>query len=460
MVEKQTTARESRFATFLVFWLGQAVSVVGTGLTGFVLGVWVFQETGSATKFAFISFCTVVPSILLAPIAGALVDRWDRRKLMMLADTGAGLATLGIALLLLFGRLELWHIYVLLAIGSTFNGVQMPAFVASTTLMVPKRLLGQAAGMTQLSQALGFVASPVIAGALLKPVGVGGVILIDFATFLFALATLVWIRIPKPEPAAEDEGTSESLGRSAIFGWHYIRARPGLFWLLILFAVVNFSTAVMQVMITPLVLGFTTPAVLGRVLSTAALGTVVGSVAMSVWGGPRRRIHGILGSFLGYGGLLLLGGLQPSAILIATAGFFLLMLNPIIAASSQAIWQTKVPPALQGRVFAMRRMIAWSAVPVAYLSVGPLTDYVFEPLLAPDGPLASSVGRIIGVGKGRGVAFLFITMGLSIVFSALLAYAYRPLRRVEDELPDAIPDEEAEPIAEQEPEEIRAPASI
>ena len=317
------------FQTFLLIWFGQLISLTGSGLTGFALGVWVYQRTGSVTQFALISLFTSLPGIVFSPIAGALVDRWDRRWAMILSDSGAGLCTLSVAVLLLAGRLEVWHIYLAMAISSTFSAFQWPAYSAATTLLVPKVNLGRASGMVQASEAAAQIIAPVLAGALMGMIQIQGIILIDFATFLFAVTTLLIVRVPKPEMTAEGKAGKGSLLREAAYGWTFIRARAGLFGLLLFFAVTNFATGIVQVLFTPLVLSFTTAPVLGLLLSIGGLGFLAGSVMMSVWGGPRRRIYGILGANLLMGAALFFAGFPPRAWIIGTAVFLCFFCLPV-----------------------------------------------------------------------------------------------------------------------------------
>jgi DHA3 family macrolide efflux protein-like MFS transporter len=433
-------ARPERYgmAAFGVVWAGQVVSGMGSNLTGFALAVWVYQQTGSTTRFALIALVTVLPGILLAPIAGALVDRWDRRRAMILADGGAAAATLALALLVWCGRLALWHIYLLLAAISLFGAWRWPAFSAATTSLVPDRHRGRASGMMELGDAAAEIVAPLLAGALVVRIGRQGVLLIDFATYLFAMAALLAVRIPRPAATVEGSAAGGSLLREARSGWLFIRRRPGLLALLVLFASTNLGLGMVQVLLSPMVLAFASPAVLGQVLAVAACGMLAGSLVMSLWGGPRRRIAGILGFLLVQGLVLPLGGLRASAPLIAAGAFVFLFASPIASGCSQALWQSKVALDLQGRVFALRRMIAWSTFPLACLLAGPLADRVFEPLLAPGGPLAGSVGRLIGVGKGRGIALLFIVLGLLVLLMVAAAWHYPRLARLEAELPDAL----------------------
>ena len=435
------------FKTFLIVWFGQLVSLTGSGLTGFALGVWVFLTTGSVTKFALISLATALPAILFSPIAGALVDRWDRRVAMMVSDTGSGICSLLIALLLFAGRLEVWHIYILMGISSTFSAFQWPAFSAATTLLVPKEQYGRASGMSQMAEAVGMILSPMIAGALVGLIQVQGVILIDFATFLFAMTTLLFVRIPRPQVSAERKAKGESLWQDVTYGWKYITARPGLLGLLLYFAVGNFFFSLAEVLFTPLVLSFSTTAVLGVLMSIVGIGMLAGSLVMSAWGGPKKRINLIL-LLTGVQGLMLTAfAPRPLVVLYGVAIFVVFFSTPIINGCSQAIWMSKIAPDVQGRVFSTRRMIAWSVMPLSYLMAGPLADRVFEPLMAVNGPLAGNIGQMIGTGSGRGIALLFIVLSVLTLVTALAGISYRPLRTLEVDLPDVI----AEPVPQIEP---------
>ena len=422
---------------FLVIWGGQVISSLGSYLTGFALGVWVYQQTGSATLFALIALVTTVPGLLLSPFAGALVDRWDRRWALILASGGAGAATLALALLIWAGHLELWHIYLLMSVISSFGALSWPAFSAAVTMMVPRQHLGRANGMTQMGDAAAQILSPLLAGAMIMSIGRQGVVLIDFATYLVAIATLLAVRIPRPPVVAEEVSARGSLWSEARSGWSYIRQRSGLLALLVLLAVTNSGMGLVQVLLSPMVLSFASPAVLGRVLTVAGCGALLGGLAMSVWGGPRRRVAGILGLLLVQGAVLPFGGLRANATLICAGAFVYMLAFPILTGTSQALWQTKVEPGLQGRVFAVRRMVAMSTLPLSYLVAGPLADRVFEPLLRAGGPLADSVGRIIGVGKGRGMALMLILTGFFIVLTVALASRSPRLTHLESELPDA-----------------------
>jgi MFS family permease len=428
---------------FGVVWLGQVASLFGSHLAGFVLGVWVYQQTKSVTAFSLISFFTVLPEIALLPLAGVIVDRCDRRRVMLLGVLGSGLCGAVLALLAVAGRLQLWHIYLMLTAGSAFQSVQFPALSASITLIVPRRHLSRANGMISLGTSLAMVAAPLVAGIFLNVVGLTTVLLINVATYAFAVVTLCVVRIARPERPASPGGAAPSFWREAAQVWRYVAGQRELMALLLLFAITNFTTGIVQVLLPPLILSFTTPEALGTIMSAGGVGVVLGSVMVSVWGGPRRKVRAILVSTLVRGVVLFLAVLQPSPVLVGAAAFIFLFCDPLIFTASQTIWQTKVAAEVQGRAFAMRRLVAWSALPLAYLVAGPLTDRLFEPWMAAQGPLARTAGGVLGVGPGRGIALLFIVLGALTVVAVAAAALYRPLRELEHRLPDVTGAEEA-----------------
>jgi DHA3 family macrolide efflux protein-like MFS transporter len=426
---------------FALVWLGQLVSLVGSGLTEFALGVWVFQRTGSTLQFALVVLFIALPRILLSPLAGALVDRWDRRSAMILSDAGAGLGTLAIGLLLLSHQLEVWHVYVITAVSSAFNTFQWPAYAATITLIVPKEHYGRASGLVQVAQSVASLTSPVLAGFLVVTVGLGGVALIDFATFVFALLTLLAVRFPRPAPSAESLEAAGSLLREAVQAWAYIAQRPGLLGLLMVYAATSFLGITTEVLLTPYLLSFTTADVLGLVVSATGAGLLIGGLVMSTWGGPQRRIFGILGFEMLVAVCTVSIGARSSALLVGVALLVYFAAIALADGNSQALWQAKVAPGVQGRVFAMRRMISLSAFPLGLLIIAPLAEYVFEPLLAVNGPWAGSIGSIVGVGPGRGIGLLFMLTGLFNALVLVIGYLHPRIRLVEDDLPDAVADQ-------------------
>jgi hypothetical protein len=289
-----------------------------------------------------------------------------------------------------------------------------------------------------MGSAIGTLVAPVIAAVLVATVGLWGVLLADVVTFVVAIATLAIVRIPRPAAAPS---AGEALWGQVVEGWRWLRARTGLFGFMLVAAGLNFLLGFMNVLFIPLYLSFTNEVVLGTAMSIVGLGMLIGSVIMGTWGGPRRRMRGMIVGIAAGGLLVASMGLDDSVVLVTGAGFLLMVSVAIVNGTSQALWQVKVPPELQGRTFSVRRMLAQLAIPVSYLSAGPLADNVFEPLLAVGGDLAGTVGSVIGTGPGRGIAFMFVVMGLGTVLLAAVAYLNPAIRNVEDELPDMVPEE-------------------
>lgn len=423
-------------AAFGVVWAGQVVSLFGSNLAGFVLGVWIYQKTKSVTAFSLISLFTVLPEIALLPVAGVIVDRFDRRLVMLLSVLGSGLCGAVLAAMALMGQLQLWHIYLMLTVSSVFESVQLLALSASITLLVSRHNLSRANGMVSLGSSIAMVAAPALAGVFLQVIGLTKVLLINVAAYAFAVLTLCVVRIARPEQSSQADDAPRSLWREAAQAWRYVTGQRELLALLILFAITNFSTGIVQVLLPPYILSFKTPEALGTIMSAGGVGVVAGSVWLSIWRGPQQRMRALfIASFL-RGVVLFLAVLQPNAVVIGAAVFIFLFCDPVIFTSSQTIWQTKLPAEVQGRAFAVRRLVAWCTLPLAYVVAGPLADRVFEPWMAAQGPLARVVGGLFGTGPGRGIAVLFIVLGLLTVIAVVVGFLYQPLRDLEDRLPD------------------------
>ncbi|AOY81578.1 MFS transporter [Moorena producens JHB] len=425
---------------FIIIWIGQFLSLVGSRLTQFAFNVWLFQETGSVTQFGLLVLCGSLPSLLISPIAGGFVDRWSRRWTMIIADFCAGLCTLSIAWLFITGNLEIWHLYIIEALSSCFSTFQANAYAAATTLLVPKENLPRASGLTSLGRGVSKLIAPVLAGMLLPIVHIPGIIVIDFATLFFAIVPLMVVTFQELNNLDEQTG-NKSFWKEVIFGWNFLTTKPGLLALLILFASNNLFTGIFNVLTTPLVLSLTSPTGLGIVLSIGSSGVVLGSLMMSIWKAQEHYIKTIFGFTLLAGLFIFLAGLRPSLSLFTVSDFCLLATYPVISGLVQVMFQKKVPPEVQGRVFGLKDPIATVGLTLGYAIAGPLDDLIFEPLMAPDSILAGNIGKIIGVGQGRGVGLLDILLGLVVVVGTIAAYQYPRLRLLEEELPDAIPDE-------------------
>ena len=448
----QSTALSGKegLRAFMTLWIGEVVSILGTGLSAFAAGIWVYQRTGSVTSFSLISLVVILPSFLFSPFAGALVDRWDRRRIMVMSNLGQCFITSFLALLLFAGRLEYWHIYVVGIIASILALFNKLAFETAITSLLSAEDFGRASGLMQIGPAAAQILSPLIAGGLLALIRFQGLLLIDSLTFLFAIGTLFMVRIP---PRVRGDGEAQlaktPLYKEATFGWSYIARRRGLLGLLAFFALINFVIGLSGVTLTPLLMGFTSPQMIAVVAAVSSTGMLLGSIAMGIWGGPKRPVYGVLGFGLILGLGFIVIGWQTSIVVIVATGFLIQFVAPAAFGSNQAIWLSKTPAEIQGRVFAVRTMVQSSIIPLAYIAGGPLADRVFSPLLVAGGPWAGTIGRLLGVGPNRGIGLMLVVMGLLTVLVSAAGYVYSPLRQVDTEVPDVTSTTAGQIVAEQ-----------
>ena len=399
---------------FTILWLGQIVSLLGSAMTWFAFTIWAWEKTGKASALATISFFAFLPAVLLTPLAGAFVDRWNRKLVMLLSDFAAALGTLAIFLIYTFGDLQIWHIYVVSILAGFFTAFQYPAYAAAVTTMLSKEDYTRAEGMLGSARALSGILAPIFAAALLSPIGLNGIMLIDIGTFLFAFGTLLFIHIPQPiqtETGLQSRGT---LWQEIVFGFRYIKERQSLRSLTILFMFAGIFLAIGATLMAPLVLSLTrnSETALATVQSTGAVGGVAGGVLLSLWGGTKRRIHNVL---VGGAGACLLGilwlGLSHAVLFWAIGSFFFAFFEPFVEGGNIAIWQTKVEADVQGRVFSARHLL----VQIPYLFGILFAGYLAE---------ASSISQVL------------ICAGIAGAFVFLLGYVFRTVREAEILVPD------------------------
>lgn len=432
MVGLLTFVRAPGARVFLLVLGGQFVSLVGSAVTQFALGVWVYTQTGSPTQFVLTVLCAALPRILLAPLAGALVDRWDRRLVLIGSDLGAALVTLALAVLALGDQLAVWHAYAAVTLGSVAASFQRPAAVASTSLLLNEEHLARASGVASLVPSLASIVAPVAAGVLYLRVGLPAVLLLDLASFLVAVAVLLVVRFPKP-PAIAAATTEESLLRMAINGWAWLREQPGLLGLLLVSAAANFLGITTEVLLTPYVLSFGSADLLGWLASVGGVGLLCGSLVLTLWGGPRRLLHGVFGFEVIVCLTTLVIGLTTNPVLLTLSVWFYFAALSLGDGCATALWQRRVPHALQGRVFALREAIAVAALPLGLLLVTPLAEFVLEPRLQADGAWAASLGAIIGAGPGRGMALIFVVAGLLNLLVLTVGWSMPRIRLLDTE---------------------------
>jgi MFS family permease len=426
---------------FSVIWVGQFLSLLGTGMTRFAITLWAWELTGSATALALAAFFSFAPTIIATPIAGALVDRWhkQRKLVMMISDVTAGLSTIALLLLSSAGTLEIWHIYAAGAFAAVFGSFQWPAYTAAITTMVDKRNYGRTNGMLSLAESASGIFAPIFGVLLYATIKLNGVLLLDVVTFLFAVGTLAVVHIPVPQDAAASTEGKGSLLTEALYGFRYIAARPSLLGLQLVFFFCNTIGTFAFVLIAPMILSRTgnNESILSIGTAMSGVGSIIGGLMMSAWGGPKKRVYGVLFGWLfsGLFGIVVLGIGRSLPIWILGALAQALAISPVNA-SNQAIWQSKVPPELQGRVFSARMLIAQISTPVSTLIAGPLADYVFEPAMMEGGSLAGTFGWLVGKGPGAGMGLMFVIAGLLVSLVAVVGYLTPAIRNVETIIPD------------------------
>ncbi|MGF1541463.1 MAG: MFS transporter [Pleurocapsa sp.] len=429
--------------TFLIIWLGQVVSLLGSKLTEFALGFWIleqtYQETGTITQFALTILFIYLPKVIISPLAGVLVDRLNRRYAMILSDCGTAIITAIILLLVMYNHLQVWHIYIAVTVSSSLNAFQQPAYLAAISQLVPQNNLSRANGMVQASFAIAKITAPVIAGLLMKAMGITTILSIDLITFAIAMLTLISVKFPdlKRFPRQTKRPVVEQLIDDTILGWNYIASRPGLSRLIGFIAISYFTMGVLEVVLWPLLYQPGSTDRLGIILSIGGCGMLLGSVLMSVWEGPKNRVKAIIFGVGLQSMIVFLGGTRISLVILGAGIFGYLFSQPIIISCNQAIWQSKVPPSLQGRVFALQQTLERSLAICAYLSAGPLVDNVLNPLMNTNGIIARTLSRFISTGMAQGVPLLLILLGAINLIIVAIAYREPRLRYLERELPDS-----------------------
>jgi DHA3 family macrolide efflux protein-like MFS transporter len=426
------------YRTFLIVWFGQVISLVGSSLTWFGISIWVFLESGSVTQLAVVLLASQLPRILLSPIAGTFVDRWDRRWVMILSDAGAGAGTLVMVALYLTGNLSIPALAAIGAVSGAFQAFQYPAYQAATTLLVPKERYSRASGMVQLAEAIGNLVAPVLGGIMITVGGLGLLVAIDVVTFLFAVVTLLIVKFPKPPASEAGAQSAGTVWQETLFGFTYLYERKGLFGLLVYFATINLAFGAIMPLITAYLLSFTDAATMGTLFSLGATGMLVGSVIASTWRGVEHKVAAILVSGAVLGGAVGFVGIVTSLPLVVLGIFAVMFTLPLANSFSQAIWMSKVDPDVQGRVFATRSAIAGAAVPISLVLVGPIADRIMVPLMTGTSSFGLWLQGIFGSGVTAAYGLFFVVVGLSVMAISGVTWLIGPVRYLERDIPDAV----------------------
>jgi MFS transporter, DHA3 family, macrolide efflux protein len=431
--------KKSNLTGFILIWVGQFFSMTGSFMTSFALAIWAWEKTGSAQALAMVGVFTYAPLIIVTPFVGVLVDRWNRKLVMMLSDLGAVLASAVVFVLYLSGGLEIWHIYATTAFASAFQAFQWPAYSASVSLMVSKKHYSRASGLISMVESTSNIVGPMLAGALIGLIGVKGILIIDILTFCIAIITLLLVFIPQPDrhlPKLDVWGFWEDL----TYGFRFIFSKPGLLGLQLVFFGANFMTVIAWAVVSPMVLARTggDAQLLGLVESFAAFGGLVGAIFLTLWGGPKKLVRGVLlgWALSGLLGRLLMGISQHHFIWVLSA-FLLAFFMPTVNGCNQAIWQRKVPPEKQGRVFSVRRFIAQITIPISMWLSGGLADNVFEPAFNVQGGWGTRLfAPVFGSGEGAGLSMMIAISGVMVALVSLFGFANSEILCVESKLPD------------------------
>lgn len=422
----------------MIVWLGQTVSLIGSSMTGFAFTIWVWERTGQATALALFGFFILLPQVAIAPIAGAIADRWSRKQLMVAGDAVSGLLTVTVLLLYLADSLQLWHLYLAVAIKGTFEQFQELAYSASISTMVSKEQYGRASSMGFLANSGSSIIAPALAGFLYVAIGLVGILTIDLMTFAIAAIAVLRTDFPQRAIAPANRQIHTSMKQELGFGWRYITARPSLLAMLVLASLFWFAYDLGDALYAPMILSRTgnDARVLGSLASAAGIGGIVGALLASSWCGFKHRIQGVLLGIVGVGLSKTVFGLSHTSLVWIPAIFCSSLNFPLLGSSSDAIWLSKVRPEIQGRVFATRSMLMLGASVVAYSIAGPLADYIFEPAMRQGGSFAPIFGGIFGTGKGAGISLLYVICAIGLLFIGLFGYLFRVLRDIEIILPD------------------------
>lgn len=453
------SAKRRGLATFYTIIITQTLSLIGSRVSSLAFGIWIFTETGQATPLALTSFFTALPAVFAASFSGVLADRWDRRYVMALADTGQAVGTGLLLVSFASGHFMLWHLYAVALFQAIFAVFQTPAFNASVTMLVPDDQRVRANAIRQLTAPGASVIAPLIATFVFAVIGLTGAILLDLATFFVAVIVILRVHIPTPEQTAVGRALRGSIWQEMWGGVRYLLDRRPLFYMIVYYALVNFFLTGATIFSIPYLLARTdnNEAALGILLAIINGGAVAGSVLIAYLNLKQDRVRYIIICALITGTMLALAGMSRNVWLLALTEFFVMLPIPIGNALFISILQAKVPPDVQGRVFAVMSQVVRVLMPVAFLIAGPLADQILEPsLTVPQwgittpltgqlfpviyhAPGTSFFAPLVGSTGGSGMGLIMLVNGVMLVILALALNLRDDVRHVETTLEDYRP---------------------
>lgn len=419
------------------------VSSIGSSMTYFALALWVWQQTESVTAIALITFFFQLPQIGIALFSGIIVDRFPRKLLLVLSDVVAAGCTLSVGLLSATQHLQIWHLYSIAAIYGCFGHIQNLTYSTTVPLIVPQQHYTRASSMGAMVGYGAEILSPALAGVIYPIVGLLGITLIDLITFAIAILALLVVQIPRTRrkegaEAAEGVRGGEGIWREITFGFRYIWSSPGLLAMVIALSLFAFTNQLGETLYEPMILARTdgSAQTLGTVVAASGVGGVIGALILSIWGGFRRQVQGMLIGFIGTGLSKIVFGVSQLPSIWVVAQFCSSLHTPLVFSSYMTVWYAKVDPELQGRVFATDHLIGLVIEASASLIAGPLADQIFEPAVRSGGWFTSFVSPVVGTGAGSGIALLYVINSICILLIGIGGYAVRRLREAETLMPE------------------------
>ena len=413
---------------FLLLWFTQLISGLGSAMTAYALVIWSYTQAGSALRTALLMVCSYAPYVICSIFAGALSDRWDKKKTMLACDALAALSTLIVLGLLKQDALRIWHLYIVNGVSGLMNTFQQPASEVATSALLKPEYYQKVGGLRYLSNALNSILTPIITTAIMGLWGIGTVIVIDLVSFTAAfLVLLMFIPIPGIEP----EKTQESLLRSAAEGVRWLKANPGIFHLMLFLAGINLVASMYNAAFPAMVLSKASETAMGTVNSVVGIAMLLGSILASFMPAPKSRVKAIwwclMISMCTENLLLAIGNSTRVWCLGAFLGWITI---PLMSTNLEAVNRLNIPVEIQGRVFAARNSFQFFTIPLGYFLGGILVDGVFEPVMAMQRGESLPV-RLFGSGKGSGAAFLFAVLWLMGIAICMLFRGDKHIRELE-----------------------------
>lgn len=429
--------KDAKFRIFLIIIVTQTFSILGSQISSLAVGIKVFNDTDQATPLALVAFFSIIPRLISSNFAGILADRWNRKKVMILSDTGQAIATLLLLLSFASGSFELWHLYATAVLSSIFGVFQAPAFSATVTMLVPDEKRDLANTIQQLQGRSAGIIAPIIATFLYVAVGVTGVLVIDLLTFLVAVGILITVTIPQPKQKKTKEKLT--IWQDMWSGFRFMIDRRPLFYVILYATFLNFMFSSAAILFTPYILTLTdSETTLGILMAIMSAGPIVGGVLFTRWKYTIKRIHIYYLSILFTALMLVFLGIARTPLTLGIVMFFAIFANPAANAVFMSLLQAKTPPEMQGRVFAAILQLAMLANPLAFLVAGPLADKVLEPAVGTSS--WSIVAPLVGNEPGAGMGLLMVINGTIMIIVGLVIYRIPMMRRLEEDLPDYIPE--------------------